>query len=420
MTKRRNKKFTIFIQKIVLLIFVISFILYFGYNFQEKFDSSFLKTHIIQLGSIEKSIKKDAVIIREEEPIKMKISGDVTFLTDSGARVAKNQVVAMVNTSSTGFDAIYSLKVIEKKLSELESGYQTGQVEYSEEYINSKINSILSEIQYRINNGDKNLVSDLKIELDDMIEKGRVTKGVTDIQEMTEGQLREKKRILENQISESNSVIKSPMAGLLSSYHDEYGELFSIKNMMDIKASDIANCKQNVSFNEKNSFQAGEVCSYIVNNHGYYFATELTPEDTEIIKRNKLLTIKVDAISVPAYFYDFYQDEDGKFVGFFDVESDAYNFLANRKRPIEICYEEKKGILIPNNAIVEKDGKTGVFVIDTAGRACFKMTGDIILKDEDNSLVNFDYDKINDSNILKLYDEIILSPKGIEEMQKVR
>lgn len=417
---RNKKKFTRFFQVLALLALIISGLLYVGYFLKTKLNSSFLATEVAQLGSIENSVEKDAVIIREQEPIVLQTDGEVTFLADSGRRVAKNQVVAIVNTSSTGYDEIYSLKVIDRKLAQLESGYESGQAEYSEEYVDSRINSLLKEIQYRIKENEKELVANLKEELNDMLENGKIVRGITDISSMSIPELEQRKLSLENSIAQNNSFVKAPIAGLLSSYYDNYEDVFTVENMMNLKAKQIENCVQNIFYFEKNDFKSGEVCSYIVDNHEYFFASELNTEDTEIIKRDKKLTIGVDGVSVPAYFYDFYKDEDGRFVGLFRVESDEYNFLANRKRPIEICYEEEKGILIPNNAIVEYEGKEGVFVVDTVGRAVFKETGEIVIENEEYSLVNFDYNEMKNGNVVNLYDEIILSPKGIKESQKVR
>ena len=77
-------------------------------------------------------------------------------------------------------------------------------------------------------------------------------------------------------------------------------------------------------------------------------------------------------------------------------------------------------MLIPNSAIVDIDGKRGVYVVDQVGIASFRSINDILLSDDQNSIVSFSYDDFMDKGKLKLYDEVVLSPKSIKNGQKVK
>jgi hypothetical protein len=164
----------------------------------------------------------------------------------------------------------------------------------------------------------------------------------------------------------------------------------------------------------------GDILGYIVDNHNYYIATSVDKMDVEAIKRDVPLDISIDDITFNIYFYDFYKDADGKFVGLFKAESEDFDFLKIRKANADIVYNSAKGMLIPNSAIVDVEGKRGVYVVDEVGIASFKAINDILLSDDSNSIVSFSYDDFMDKSKLKLYDEVVLSPKNIKNGQKVK
>ena len=69
---------------------------------------------------------------------------------------------------------------------------------------------------------------------------------------------------------------------------------------------------------------------------------------------------------------------------------------------------------------MDVEGKRGVYVVDEVGIASFKAINDILLSDDSNSIVSFSYDDFMDKSKLKLYDEVVLSPKNIKNGQKVK
>ena len=87
---------------------------------------------------------------------------------------------------------------------------------------------------------------------------------------------------------------------------------------------------------------------------------------------------------------------------------------------VKIIYSYAKGIIIPNDSIIESNGKKGVYVVDEVGVAKFSKIGDILLSDDKNTIVRFSYDDFEEPSKMQLYDEIILSPKNIKDGQKVR
>lgn len=421
MTKKRKKgKSRNKVQTLIISALIISGLLYILSYFWTKVNTAFLRTSILQIGKIEKSVDKEGVIVRNQAPIVLSLDGNITLLYDSGQRVAKNEIIAKVSSSDSDNNDIEKLEILEKKISQLKSGKDSMTVEYTPEYIDVKIDQVIREIQRYIQSEDYLKVCELKSQLGDWTERKKIINGIGDINHYTLEQLEEEKRILQNSITSNKGYIRASMAGLVSPYKDEYDDVYTFDNMMNLLAKQLKDTIQKVNYIDSSEVKAGDVLCYIVENHGYYIACELDSKDTQIIKRDKKLTIRIDGVDLPAYFYDFYKDSDGRFVGLFYVESDEYNFLANRKRHIEVIYQSETGILIPNNSILEYNGRTGVFVIDAVGIARFKELDNIVTSNEEYSLIYFDYNQIKNSKTINLYDEVILTTEGIEEGRRIR
>lgn len=149
-------------------------------------------------------------------------------------------------------------------------------------------------------------------------------------------------------------------------------------------------------------------------------ATEIEKSDVESIRRDVKLSVIAGDITFNAYFYDFYKDAKWQICRTFQSGIRGLWFFEKRKDNVKIIYSYAKGIIIPNDSIIESDGKKGVYVVDEVGVAKFSKIGDILLSDDKNTIVRFSYDDFEEPSKMQLYDEIILSPKDIKDGQKVR
>ena len=417
MSNKKKKK--IKLNFILLILAVLSFCLYYTYNFYERLSISVIKTSVVDLGEIKKTINKDVVIIKKSIPVKSKRDGLLTKFYNQGDRVSKNSVIFKVQDSNSSDNDVSKLERINLQIDQMQNN-SSYSYEFQSMQVDSEINYIYLDIQKRINNNDLGYLAKLKSELTAMNEKKKSISGDAGASTVTLQELYNQKSALEKKIATDNTYVHSEVAGDMSYYSDGYEDLFSYNNMMKISVKDIDKATDSVKKIDNASVKNGDVLGYIVDNHNYYIATSFDKLDVEAIKRDVALEIRIDDVNFNVYFYDFYKDADGKFVGLFKAESEDFDFLKIRKVNADIVYNSAKGMLIPNSAIVDVDGKRGVYVVDQVGIASFRSINDILLSDDQNSIVSFSYDDFMDKGKLKLYDEVVLSPKSIKNGQKVK
>lgn len=418
--KKRNKKSKSRLYVFGIALTLIAFALYFLLDLQSKIAMSVIQTHTIDLGEIKKTINKDIVIVRKSVPIISGRDGLLTKFYQQGDRVPKNAVVCKVQDSQSTENEIAKLERLNMKIEDIQNNSQTLTAEMKNAQIQNDITYLYLDIQEKIKNSDYRHVATLKTELSNLINKKNAIGETTDYDTNNLQELLNQKKQLENKLASDKTYIRATISGDLSYYNDGLEEKFSFQNMKNLTVKDLHLANNNVNKIEKTSVKKDELIGYIVDNHHYYMAVEIEKADIEAIKRDVKLGISIGDVSLNAYFHDFYKDTDGKFVGLFKAESEDFDFLKNRKENATIIYNQAKGILIPNNAIVDNGEKKGVYVVNEVGIAKFVELDNILLSDDKNTIIQFSYDDFNDSSKIKLYDEVILSPQNIKDGQKVK
>lgn len=415
-TRRMNKRLYVFI----ILLTLIAFALYFLIDLQLRISRSVIQTHTIDLGEIKRTIKKDVVVIKKSVPIISGREGILTNFYQQGDRIPKNAVICKVQETQSTENEIAKLEKLKMKIEDIEYNSVSNSPEIKNNQIQNDITYMYLDIQERIKNNDFRHIATLKSELISLIDKKNVIDSTSDYESNNLQELLNQKQQLERKLATDKTYIKSSIAGDLSYYDDGLEEKFSFKNMKNLTVKDLNSTNNNMKKIEKSSVKKDELIGYIVDNHYYYLAVEIEKSDIEAIKRDVKLGILIGDISLNAYFYDFYKDADGKFVGLFKAESEDFDFLRNRKESATITYNYAKGIVIPNSAIVDDGDKKAVYIVNEVGVAKFINLENILLVDDKNTVIQFSYDDFNDSSKIKLYDEVILAPKNIKDGQKVK
>ena len=168
MSNKKKKK--IKLNFMLLILAVLSFILYYAYNFYEKLSISVIQTAVIDLGEIKKTINKDVVIIKKSIPIKSKRNGLLTKFYNQGDRVSKNAVVFKVQDTNSSENDVSKLERINLQIDQMQNN-SSYSPELQSMQVDSEINYIYLDIQKRINNNDLSYLAKLKSELSARNEK---------------------------------------------------------------------------------------------------------------------------------------------------------------------------------------------------------------------------------------------------------
>lgn len=149
-------------RNLVFTILIISAALYIAADLRQKVMINMLRTSVLELGSIEKSVQKDVVIIRKQKRLLSPADGSSSFFVQNGQRVAKNAVIAKINTSPSSVNDMANLKMLNRKIEQLSRSGLDHVSGDQKAFAENQIDKTLKQIQYRIGIGDTDKLIELK------------------------------------------------------------------------------------------------------------------------------------------------------------------------------------------------------------------------------------------------------------------
>ena len=157
----------------------------------------------------------------------------------------------------------------------------------------------------------------------------------------------------------------------------------------------------------------------ISKNFYWYFAVCLDSEQLEELKKFGLngTTLRFTGLmtgDVSVKTYKINKEEDGGAVVIFRGTSDSAELISARYQPVEIVLRTYEGIKIPKSALRQVDGEWGVYCM--SGRLSVFKKVDSVYETDNYILVKSSGEKSSD---VYIYDEIIVSGKGITDKQVI-
>lgn len=410
--RSRMRFLTLFVPFGLLVYFI--FYVYFAIS------AANIETHTIDVGSVKFTVEKQALILRDEQVLTAPSQGYISYNVEDGDRVKRSGSVARIQNEELKGDEQEKLQIINRRISELQNNSAVRNPEEEIRQIDSDMDFIYLDIQNRIINDDIEYLPSLKSRLETLIEKRKLISGASSQGDISLEELQQRKTILEQSLNSDKYYIKASDPGVFSLYSDGFNEKFSSSQKMNLSVNDITSFKDINNIQKKEQANQSEVVGTIVNNHIWYFACEVTADDIKLIEREKPISVYIDDMKITAVLEEFYKGSDQKFVGIFRSSDEGFDFTKKRKHTIEIEYKNPKGLLVPKQAVVSKDGKKGIFTVNEVGVAVFKELKDIRGENEEHFILGYDPQMAKSSENIGLYDEAILSVKGIKDGQRVR
>lgn len=404
----------------MIYFLIFGFALYFCFQVYFVLNAATIKTYTLDLGEITNSIDKEVLILRDEYKLTAPSTGYLSFFVDEGDRVKRADLVAKIQNQALKGDEQSTLQILNRRINELKNNVAVQNPEKEIEEINSRVDFLYLDIQHRISQKDIAYIPDLKEQILGLMERKKLLTGASSLGNMTIEQLDAKKVEIETKLNAEKFYIKSVNPGIVSFYSDAHEEEFSLNNKDKLSVAKIKQFKDENFVTNVENVKQGDVIASVINNHTWYIATQITPEDIKVIERGKQVEIIIEKESINAKLEDFYKGEDGKFIGYFRIEDENFDFTRERKHEANICYENPNGLKVPKETVITYEGSKGVFVVNEVGIAVFKKLDDILGENEDYLIVKYNPNAVPDLNKINLYDELIKSPKNIKDGQRVR
>ena len=324
--KRAPKRSTAVTKYNIGTIILALFSLYIVINIFRFFSHSHLTIYEVQKLSLASNTKAEAVIIRNETPIKTGIAGYVNYYMRSGTRVSKGETVYSIDESRQ----IYNM------LSEEDDDF-----EFTDEDIDS-IKSIINEYSEKYNRNDFTSMGSLKDNLTASIS------GIRDIYILEK--LNEK--LIDSDYRGSLTVHKTETPGVVSYFSDSLDGI-SAENVT-LKTFDKSNYKSTNLF-DSNLKEQGSVIYKLLSDETWDLVLNLTEEQYNSLCNQTSITYTIEEdnlqLTSPVMFFQY---GDGYFARI-TLRQYMVRYLNKRFLTIALDMNNKSGLKIPKTSLVDKE-----------------------------------------------------------------
>lgn len=409
-----------------LRLFLISFVLiYLVFRSVPVLYASNLKTTLIEEGFIEETICMNGLIVKNEKVYRSQGDGKINILIDEGERVKVGTKITEIILNNDQSVLTTKLNEINEKINTIEKINEESKSKSDSEKANQNVESLLEMIQRSIISEDYGQVNDLKEQLYNSMGKKTTVSGDNTLANKSLDQLKEEREKLKKEIKNNTINYFSQEAGIVSFQIDGLEEVLNGNNINKYTFDDIIKAEEkSKSIKDNDSVNVGESIFKIMDNYCWYLISYI--EDKE----------KINFLDKGDYITLVLNDHDNRLKGrvikinkkkgqafvIFKFDSHFHEYYNLRNVDVKLIKSSNEGLKIPQKAICEKEGISGVYIKDTSGVIKFKpinILGNnddfaIVSKGDSNSYISI---KGSDKKVktVKLFDEILLSGGKIKE-----
>jgi len=404
-----NKSYALNVVKWIALIFIMIFILFQVYTviynplttdtaiYYEAFDG----------------LPTSGLIIRDEVIVKSNLSGVKSYDVAEGGRVAKNGIIATVYDSESAANTYLKIDLLNERIDTLTNIQTYNDMNAADlTLINAKISdtliSILSSAQTG-NLADNSENYDALLSL--MNRKQIVTGEIADFKGLI-AQLSMDRDSLKASIEAPIGEIRSDCSGYFISSVDGYEGLMLTDKLDELTYESLQ------SLNPAKD-ESTEIVGKIVQDYEWYIAAIVPLDDALDFTEGSTLTLRTQLVSTPILSVNVKcvnkSASSNDAVVVFSCKSMNDELAKTRNMPITIIKNSYKGLRINSSAIRVVDGIKGVYVYESSQAKFVKVN--ILYSAENYSICEINTE---DSNTLRLYDEIIVKGKNLYDGKIIR
>ncbi|CEO12472.1 HlyD family efflux transporter periplasmic adaptor subunit [Paraclostridium sordellii] len=366
------------------------------------------KTLTLKNEMVEESFNKKGLIIRDEYVINSNFDGKVEYYLKDGDRVKKKEDIACVYSNNISNDDLKNLKNIKNDISSIENG-DTAFIKKDIENINKKISLISQKLQIELLNEDIDVYGQIE-KINKLIDdKNLLINSDLNDKSLKNKQVQEKE--VTNLIDKNTEVFKSKNSGVVSYQFDGNEEKFNFDNLNQITIKDIDGTKNNYKdISKEKKLDKGEPIARIINNLKQFVAISCNEEEIKKIKIGQKIILSSDIEKINSKVYDIYK-EGKQYIVILEISEQNVEIYDTRIKEFDIIYKSIEGLKVPKTAVINSDGKKGVYIVSETGDAKFVELKGTLYESEEYIVIDHYKNDINGVNTIKIYDEIILNPK---------
>lgn len=402
------------LMRIISVFFAVFIVAYIGMQIWRHFYNP-VETVTAVRGEVEESLLLDGTIVREEHVLQAGGTGALEISAAEGERVGRGDLVASIYADDEAIRVNRNVAELDARIKKLQSVASQGtslvDIETVDRAIVETMGSLLSYAeQDRVEHGT-GAAESLKTRI---LSREYIHRDKTDVQE-TIKRLQGERAELAKQIETARKRISADVAGFFSREVDGYESILMRSQLESMTPESYREINETVSATP----QDDNVIGKIVTDYVWSYVAVVSNEDAEKFREGRRVTLKFEDISypsVPATVKQITTDTDGNALVVIDCSVHIADFTLPRKLRAEVVLRTYSGLRIPREALrVNEEEQTGVYCqIDAQVK--FKPVETIY---ETDSYYLVAYDSTNTKGLL-LYDEVVVSAKGLEDRKIIK
>ncbi len=401
MAKPKNRSW----QKILTVFIVLALLGYFGYQVYRSIFSG-IKTELAVNYSVYESIEAEGLIFRTETVIPAK-SGHIYYTIKNGARIAKDGVIASVYSSENDGLLADQIKDVEARIAMLrELQTNDSSTHITLDIIDTQLNNSLNDLIADVGDGSFDATETAKDELLSLLSKKQIVTGKSVDFSAEIAKLEQKRKDLKSQYKAALSVIRAPVAGYFVDNTDGFESTLSALDPLSLTADKLQ------EFLLMEPQESGASAGKIVGGYEWYFACVVSDAYYNTLSVGSTLSIKMNFVSdeeIPVTVAACNKAHDGRLAVIFRCAYMSEELSDIRKETAQLLMVRHTGLRVPKRAIVINDEMQAGVYIRSGNVAAFRKIDQLYSEPADYVI-----SKIKDeSGYLQLYDDIIVSGKGL-------
>lgn len=318
---------------------------------------------VAEMGSIEESVRAAGTLVRTEGVVVSPVSGVLRRLAGEGKSVRFDAPVAEVRDPAAQPSADEQAEQ-QKRLEEFDrlNGRRLADLKGQVEKVTSEIKEISDAIKEAIRKSQPEKANELKSRADRLAASEReIRQEVDRLEGLRQALLkgRDPKNILEGR------VLNAPSAGILSFRVDGWEELITPEGLEGITPQSLAQLPERLlPLEDGANIIAGLPVFKVIDSLKVYLAVPVSAADAVRIQQARRVSIRTDGSGETEAVFWWRQTNPGGEQAVVILSTDTFplEFHRIRRADFEIVLRRFEGVVVPRAALVELDGRTGVYL----------------------------------------------------------
>ncbi len=377
-------------------------------------------TMIAMKGTVQEEIMTDGYIFREQSVVNAPVSGYLECLVDDGERVKEGQEIGVIHTGEYDPDRAGKIRDLTDRIARLEDGSKDATYAGDSVMTEQKISMMVRDLSDRRQEHNMEILAEEKENLNLLIEQKNAVSN--DEETDRDALLTDLKRQLGNLQAEGQGGQKklyAEISGVFYTRIDGMEETLKLEATEGMTVGKLEELDRQ-PLERKESVNAGEPVCKVVNNYGWSYATCIAEEDAKRIQKGSEIRLRFFELTDTTIYgtvEHISEAENGKVAIVIHTNRFVDGIYGISRASAEVVTVSAEGIKVPVESLHVQGGQPGVYVL-RLGVARF-VPVKVKYRNETWAIIN----AVTDTGAeyqLKIYDEVIVNAKKLEDGKVVR